>query len=214
MKDMMTMKTRLSHLAAPALSLAGVFALAGSALAQDAPAAPEPPKGWIKVCDKQADVDICQVQNVVTASTGQLVTAVSLVDVKGKQNRRVFQVTVPSGRLVPPGIGLQVDSGKQVKLDYVICFPDRCLAEAPLNDALVASFKKGSNLTLTSINFQNQPNPVKVSLQGFGGAFDGDPIKPADLQAQQKKLEDYVKQNNADFAKKLKDAQDKAKESN
>jgi invasion protein IalB len=197
-----------------AFAAAGIVAMsAGAALAQQAAPA-ELPKGWFKACNKQADVDICNVQNIVTAGTGQLVTAVNLVEVKGKQNRKVFQVTVPTGRLVPPGIGLQVDGGKTVKLDYVICFPDRCVAEATLNDALVGQFKKGTNLTLTSVNFQNQPNPVKVSLQGFTGAYDGEPIKQADLQDRQKKLEAFVKQNNEDFAKKLKEEQDKAKAAN
>jgi len=169
------------------------------------------PQGWFKACSKQQDVDICNVQNILTADTGQLLTGISMIEVKGKVNRKLFQVSVPSGRLVPPGIGLQVDGGKAQKLDYVICFPDRCVAEAPLSDALVASFKKGSNLTLTSVNFQNQPNPLKVSLQGFTGAFDGEPLKQTDIADRQKKLQEFVSKNNQDFAKKLKDEQDKAK---
>ena len=55
----------------------------------------------------------------------------------------MFQVTVPTGRLVPPGIGMQIDGGKTQKLDYVICFPDRCIAEAPLSDQLVAVAQEG-----------------------------------------------------------------------
>jgi hypothetical protein len=47
-------------------------------------------RAGFKSCDKQADVDICNVQNITTASTGQLVTALSLVEVKGKVNRKVF----------------------------------------------------------------------------------------------------------------------------
>ncbi len=62
-------------------------------------------------------------QNIVAAANGQLVTGLSLIELKGKVNRKVFQVTVPTGRLVPPGIGLQIDGGKVQKLDYVICFP-------------------------------------------------------------------------------------------
>jgi invasion protein IalB len=93
------------------------------------------PKGWFKACTKQEDVDICNVQNIVDGDSGQLVTGVSLIELKGKVNRKVFQVTVPTGRLVPPGIGLQIDGGKAQKLDYVICFPDRCVAEVPLSDA-------------------------------------------------------------------------------
>jgi invasion protein IalB len=172
------------------------------------------PQGWFKACTKQEDVDICNVQNITTAGNGQLVTGVSLIELKGKVNRKVFQVTVPTGRLVPPGIGLQIDTGKAQKLDYVICFPDRCVAEVPLTDQLISSFKKGSNLTLTSVNFQNQPNPIKVALTGFSGAFDGPPLQQSDIEDRQKKLQDFVAKNNQDFAKKLKEEQDKAKTAN
>ncbi|HEV7417367.1 invasion associated locus B family protein [Tianweitania sediminis] len=193
-----------------AAGLAAVVAGGAPASAQEAnPAAP--PKGWFKACQKQEEVEICNVQQILTANTGQLLTAVSLVEVKGKVSRRVFQVTVPTGRLLPPGIGLQIDANKAQKLDYVICFPDRCVAEAPLNDALVNSFKKGSEITLTSVNFQNQPNPIKVTLSGFTGAYDGPPLQQSDLEDRQKKLEAFVSKNNEDFAKKLKEEQEKAK---
>jgi hypothetical protein len=83
-----------------------------------------------------------------------------------------------------------------------------------MTDQLVASLKKGSELTLTSVNFQNQPNPIKVSLQGFSGAFDGPAMQQSDLEDRQKKLQDFVTKNNEDFAKKLKEEQDKAKTGN
>lgn len=172
------------------------------------------PQGWFKACTKQEDVDICNVQNITTAGNGQLITGVSLIDLRGKVNRKVFQVTVPTGRLVPPGIGLQIDGGKTQKLDYVICFPDRCVAEVPLTDQLVTSFKKGQQITLTSVNFQNQPNPIKIALSGFSEAFDGPAMKQSDIEDRQKKLQDFVAKNNEDFAKKLKEEQDKAKAGN
>jgi len=200
-----------------ALGVAGLLSAASvPALAQNQPAAgpQQLPQGWFKVCSNQADVDICNVQNIIPASNGQLIIGISLIELKGKENRKTFQVSVPSGRLLVPGIGLQVDGGKAQKLDYVICFPDRCIAEAALTDQLVGSFKKGQQLTLTTINFQNQPNPIQVSLSGFTGAYDGPPLKQADVEGRQKKLEDFVKNNNADFAKKLKEEQDKAKAGN
>ena len=184
------------------------------AMAQQQPQQQQVPQGWFKACSKQEDVDICNVQNITVASTGQMVTGVSMIELKGKVNRKVFQVSVPSGRLVPPGIGLQIDGGKAQKLDYVICFPDRCVAEVALSDQIVSSFKKGQELTLTSVNFQNQPNPVKVSLKGFTGAFDGPPLQQADIEERQKKLQEFVTKNNEDFAKKLKEEQDKAKAAN
>jgi len=204
-------KTAISRIAVLASGAIGVLAAnLVPASAQQA----QLPDGWFKACSKQEDVDICNVQNIVTASSGQLVTGLSLIELKGKVNRKVFQVTVPTGRLVPPGIGLQIDGGKVQKLDYVICFPDRCVAEVQLSDQLVASFKKGSELMLTSVNFQNQANPVKVTLKGFTGAYDGPPLQQADIEDRQKKLQEFVSKNNEDFAKKLKEEQDKAKAAN
>ena len=207
----MSGKRRAYRASVLAAGIVGLLAAAvPSAFAQSD--AQQIPQGWFKACSKQEDVDICNVQNIVTANNGQLITGISMIDLRGKVNRKVFQVTVPTGRLVPPGIGMQIDGGKTQKLDYVICFPDRCVAEAQLTDALVASFKKGQKLTLTSINFQNQPNPIDISLAGFTGAFDGPPLKESDLQDRQKKLQDFVAKNNEDFAKKLKEEQDKAKQ--
>ena len=50
------------------------------------------------------------------------------------------------------------------------------------------------------------------ALAGFSNAYDGPPLKESDLQDRQKKLQDFVAKNNQDFAKKLKDEQDKAKQ--
>lgn len=209
---MTSLKTDAARLTAMAAGVVGLLAVGISpAAAQQQPQIPE---GWFKACSKQEDVDICNVQNITTAGTGQLITGISMIELKGKVNRKVFQVTVPTGRLVPPGVGLQVDGGKAQKIDYVICFPDRCVAEAQLTDQLVASFKKGSELTLTSVNFQNQPNPIKVSLKGFTGAYDGPPLQQSDLEDRQKKLQEFVSKNNEDFAKKLKEEQEKAKAAN
>ncbi len=201
-----------SRLSIMAAGVAGLLALGlAPAAAQQQQ---QQPQGWFKVCSKQQDIDVCNVQNILTAQTGQLVTGISLIELKGKVNRKVFQVSVPSGRMVPPGIGMQIDGGKAQKLDYVLCFPDRCIAEAQLSDQLVGSFKKGTIVTFTSVNFQNQQNPVKVSLEGFTGAFDGPPLQQSDIEDRQKKLQDFVAKNNEDFAKKLKEEQDKAKAAN
>lgn len=169
------------------------------------------PRGWFKVCAKQEENDICNVQNVVAAETGQLVTGISLIEVKGKVNRKLFQVTVPTGRVIPAGVGLQIDGGKTAQIPYAICFQDRCIAEAQLNDDLVGRFKKGSELTLTSINFQNKPNPVKVSLSGFTQAFDGEGLKQSEIQERQKQLATEIEKRKKEFEDKLKAEQQKAK---
>jgi invasion protein IalB len=170
-----------------------------------------PQQGWFKVCAKQADVDLCNTQYQLLAENGQLITAVSLLDIKGKTNRKIFQVSVPPGRLIQPGVGMAIGSAAPTKMEYAICFSDRCIAELELTDKLLASLKKGAELTLSSINFQRQPNPVKVSLDGFTKAVDGEPIQQTDAAAKQKEVQDWVAKNKEEFEKKILDAQDKAK---
>ncbi|MCQ4629760.1 MULTISPECIES: invasion associated locus B family protein [Shinella] len=170
-----------------------------------------PPKGWFKVCTKQEDNDVCIVQNLLTANSGQLITAVGLITVAGKTNRKIMQVSVPSARLVIPGVQMQIDGGKGLKLDYAICMPDKCVAEVPLTDQMIASLKKGGELVLTSVNFQRAPNPIKISLEGFTGVFDGEPIEQSQLEERQRLLQEEMQKKAEEARKKLEDAQKAAK---
>lgn len=190
-----------------AIVSAGMFSVISVANAQQA----QRPAGWFKVCSKQDANDICntQVQNV--ASTGQVITAISLIEVKGKVNRRLFQITVPSGRFVPAGIKLNVDDKQSTTLPYVYCFPQSCMAEVPLDDKLVAILKAGGELVVTSTNFQNKENPVKVTLNGFTAAFDGAPLKRDELESRQKELQSGLQKKAEEARKKLQEAQNAAK---
>lgn len=170
------------------------------------------PQGWFKACTKQADNDICNVQNIRTANTGQLLTAVNLIQITGKQNRAIFQIAVPTGRVIPAGVGMQIDGGAAQKINYSICLPDRCVAEAPLTEELVASLKRGGELTLTTVNFQNQPNPINISLEGFTNTFDGEPLKQSEVQDRQQQLQAEVEKRKEEFQKRLKEEQEKAKQ--
>lgn len=191
--------------------LLGTMAAFTPALAQNSAEPQVPRDGWFKVCTKQGENDICNVQNIRSANTGQLLTAVNLIQITGQTNRALFQIAVPTGRIIPPGVGMQIDGGATQKINYSICLPDRCVAEAPLTDALVASLKRGGELTLTTVNFQNQPNPIKVSLNGFTAAFDGEPLQQSELQDRQQQLQAEIEKRREEFQKKLKEEQDKAK---
>jgi invasion protein IalB len=194
-----------------ATGLAAVFAGFAALHTMPAFAQQAPQQGWFKICAKQADVDLCNTQYQLLADNGQLITAVSLLDIKGKTNRKVFQVSVPPGRLIQPGVGMALGTANPTKMEYAICFSDRCIAELELTDKLLAALKKGSELTLSSINFQRQANPVKISLAGFTAAVDGEPIQQTDAAAKQKEVQDWVAKNKQDFEKKILDAQAKAK---
>lgn len=203
------LRTALSALAL-SIGAAPVAALAQQQAAPGA-AAGAPPLGWFKTCDKQDDSDVCAVQNVLLSQNGQLITAVGLITVEGKVNRKIMQVSVPSARLIQPGIMMQIDGGKGQKLDYVLCIPDRCTAEIPLTDPMIASLKKGGEVIFTSINFRRAPNPIKVSLSGFTGVFDGAPISQSQLAESQRSLQESMQKKAEEARKKLEDAQNAAK---
>jgi invasion protein IalB len=213
LKATQVLRTALS---AFALSAAAA-AMPVAALAQDsAPAAGAapgaPPMGWFKTCTKQEDADLCVVQNIIAAQNGQLITAVGLITVEGKVNRKILQVSVPTARLVPPGIVMQIDGGKGQKLDYIVCLPDKCTAEIPLTDPMIASLKKGSEVVFTSVNFRRAPNPIKMALTGFTGVFDGPAMPQEQIAQSQRSLEEGLQKKAEETRKKLEDAQNAAKQ--
>ena len=195
-----------------ALLTAAVAVLALPATADGAQAQATPQNEWFKVCTKQADNDICNVQNVRTAQTGQLITAVNMIQITGKQNRALFQIAVPTGRVIPAGVAMRVDDGEPQRIPYAICLPDRCIAEAPLDQAIIDSFKAGGAVTFTTVNFQNQPNPVEVTLQGFTAAFEGNPLRQSELEERQQELQAEIERRRQEFQERLKAEQERAKQ--
>lgn len=170
------------------------------------------PTEWYKVCSPQGDNNICNTQFTLIADTRQLITAVNLITVTGKVNQKVLQAVVPTGRVIPAGVQMQVDQNAAQTLNYSVCFPDRCIAEAQLSDALVSSMKRGSKMTVTSVNVRRQPNPVAVTLSGFSKAFDGPPRAQPELAQSQQKLNDALKNQAETRRKKFEDAQTQAKQ--
>ncbi|AZN71804.1 invasion associated locus B family protein [Georhizobium profundi] len=190
----------------------GFAVMASPAMAQaQAPASGQAPQGWYKACTQQAENDVCVVQNIVAAGNGQLLTAVGLISVEGQVNQRVMQVSVPSARLVQPGINMQIDGGQATKLDFAVCMPDKCVAEVPLSDAVVAEFKRGREVVFTSVNFQRAPNPISISLSGFTQAFDGEAMAQSELEERQRVLQEEMQRKAAEARQRLEEAQEAAK---
>ncbi|MBW3098411.1 invasion associated locus B family protein [Pseudohoeflea coraliihabitans] len=195
------------------LAIAASFAAATfAALPASAQQQAAPRQGWYKVCTKQEDNDVCIVQNIISAPSGQLLTAVGLIEVSGKVNRKVMQVSVPSARMIQPGINLQVDGGSAQRIEYSVCMPDKCVAEVLLTDQMISSFKRGGEMVLTSVNFQRTPNPIKITLEGFTQAYDGEPIKQSELQERQRLLQEEMSKKAEAARKKLEEAQNAAKQ--
>ncbi|WP_432757245.1 invasion associated locus B family protein [Consotaella aegiceratis] len=193
-------------LAAGFLGAATLAASAGGASAQSAV-----PTEWFKACTTQGDNKICNTQFTLIADTRQLLTAVNLIRVEGAKPASILQIVVPTGRVIPAGVQMQVDTSAPKALNYSVCFPDRCIAEAPLTDEIVGAMKRGGQMTITSINFQRQPNPIKITLSGFTQAYDGPAQDQSALAERQKELNDALQKQAEERREKFEQAQDAAK---
>jgi len=204
-------KKIITATASAAISLAVLTLFQAStlsvALAQQVPA-----QKWFKVCAKQADNDVCNVQYQVVASTGQVITSVNLLSIKGKINQKIFQITVPTSRLIPAGVAVKVDKNKEKRIPYKYCVPNRCIADIKMDDTLIKLLKSGGEMVLTSVNVQNKPNPIKISLKGFTAAFDGPSMKKSEVDAQNSQLQKQLEEKAKKARKALEEAQKKATE--
>ena len=148
--------------------------------------------GWFKTCDEREGNKVCNVQLRVVAQNGANITTMNLVEITGAQERRVFQIIVPTGRSLPQGIQIRVDGKRATAIPYLYCRPQGCTAEVKLDDGLVNVFKAGGALEVTTINFQGQENPVPVTLKGFTAAYDGPPRKRETATDRQKSLAEQL----------------------
>mgnify|MGYP001964695715 CR=1 FL=1 len=116
------MKTRFMNF--HRLALATGFAVLGTAVLPSTGAmAQSVPAEWFKVCTPQGENQICNTQYTMIADTRQLITAVNLINVSGQVNQKVLQAVVPTGRVIPAGVQLQIDTNAAQTLNYSVCFP-------------------------------------------------------------------------------------------
>jgi invasion protein IalB len=214
-------------IAAAAFGMAASVAMAQDAAPADpaapaapapaAPAAPaadaQPAATWVKLCgkDPKATKEICFVQRELRTDAGQFLASAGIRGVEGEA-RKILLVQTPVGMLLQPGMRVQIDKGKQDAAKYTICFPNACFAELPVDDAFVASMKKGNELILTTLNQQAKGVNFKLSLSGFTAAYDGPAIDTAALQRQQQQLQDELQRKAKEAQQKLIDAQNNASE--
>ncbi len=143
------------------------------AAAGDAAAAPQ--QNWLKICDPEKDGQrACILRQVVVTPNNQFLGSFLLRDDPGQESRLLAVAAVPLGVLLPFGVTWQIDGGKPVRVPYMLCDPQSCATQLVVNEAYVASLKKGTKLTLTAKNRKNEDLVITINLQGFTGVYDGD----------------------------------------
>lgn len=146
---------------------------------------------WTKVCGKDQGngKEICYTtRDFGTAPDQPPAIAVAIYDVKG-DDLRVVRLLMPVGLLLKPGFRFSADKGPQIEGDYQICMPNGCFAEAKVKGPTIDSLKKATAMNVAVKNSANIEVDFAIPMAGFGKAFDGAPIDPKVLQAQQEELQ-------------------------
>lgn len=195
-------------LAATSIATAIMIGTFGSVNAQQAAPAQA---AWVKVCnqDPKSKKDVCLTTQEIRADSGQFLASVAVREIGG-QEKQSLVIAVPTGMLVQPGLRLQIDKNTQKEIKYGICFPNACYAELPIEPGVVTEMKRGNNLVLTTLNQQAKAINFKLTLVGFTASYDGDPIDPEQLKAQQETLRDELQQKAEAARKRLIEQQQKA----
>jgi len=192
--------------AAPAKPPAAAPAPAPAAPAPQATAAPPQLmySPWIKVCGKGPETNnkqVCVLTKDGRLENGMPVAIVQLFEPEGEP--KVMRVTVPLGMQLQHGTRMIIDQGQPAQEPYKICFPVGCMADYPVNDAMIAAMKKGQQITLQAINMQGTPISLPLPLNDFAKAYDGPPTDPKVVEEQQRKLQEELQKKAEEARKKL-----------
>jgi invasion protein IalB len=176
----MSMKLKNAILAG-AVATGLAFSMTGAAQAQSADAGmidqAEPAPGsaennWLKVCSELDDGSQACIMRQVVSNTGVFTGSFLLRDDPSQESRLLAVASVPIGVLLPFGLTWQIDSGKPVRVPYMLCDPQACSAQLVINESYIQSLKRGSTLTLTAKNRQNQDITIDITLAGFTAVYD------------------------------------------
>ena len=168
---------RFQLMRASAAALAVSVALAGGALAQQAPAQPaapgtpaapgqappgqpappskvdlvSPEPQWAKFCAKQPanGKEACATMRDFSTSADQPpMISINLFDVAGEERRKLRFLILPIGMLLKPGFRVVIDKNEPLEGKYDMCFQNACSAELDIGAKTVEMLKKGQNMAV------------------------------------------------------------------
>jgi invasion protein IalB len=128
---------------------------------------------WRVICAQQDDKKACVFsQQIADKGSRQLVLGVELKATK--EGTAEGNLVMPFGLAVDQPITLQVDdAGARMTARFKTCVPIGCLVTLSLDKPAIDALKKGTALNVkATVSDSGQEAAFKLSLRGFGSAFD------------------------------------------
>lgn len=172
----------LNAILAGAVATGLALSMAGAASAQSADAGmvdlaeategTAPENNWLKVCSELDDGGKACIMRQVVTNTGVFTGSFLLRDDPSQESRLLAVASVPIGVLLPFGLTWQIDSGKPVRVPFMLCDPQACSAQLVVNESYIQSLKRGASLKLIAKNRQNEDITINITLAGFTAVYD------------------------------------------
>ena len=193
--------------AAPAAPAAPAPQQQGSGNPSDAQIPPLIYSNWTKICGKgpeQGAKQVCQTGKDGRLESGMPVVAAVVIEMEGEA-KKVLQVTLPPGILLPRGTRVVVDRDEPSAIigSFLVCANGGCIAQLEATADTVAKLKKGQNLYIQAYNMAQNVMTLSLPLGDFAKAYDGPPTDPKELEEKNKKLQDELQRRANDARQKL-----------
>lgn len=151
---------------------------------------------WTKMCGKSQEAGgktMCRIGKDGRLDNGMPMVGAVLTEVEG-ESRKMLQVMLPLGILIPRGTRVLIDSDEQgaMVLPIIVCAGGGCMAHAEANAETVAKLKKGQNLYVQAYNMQQAVFTLAVPLSDFAKAYDGPATDPKEIEARNNKLQEEL----------------------
>jgi invasion protein IalB len=167
---------------------------------QDAAASAQMPpliySNWTKLCGKGQETGgktVCRVGKDGRLESGLPMVGAVVSEVEGEP-RKILQVMLPLGILLPRGTRVLIDSDEQAALvlPIIVCSGGGCMAQTEATADLIARMKKGQNLYVQAYSMQQAVITLAVPLADFAKAYDGPPTDPKVMEERNKKLQEEL----------------------
>ncbi len=113
---------------------------------------------WQKLCFKVPGKDLlCRTSTTGTWDTGQMAIRIDVIERQGSAR---FQILLPVGLYLRPGVKLKVDtSAREVDIPFNWCFSNLCVAAAPASRDMIKALER-SRISRSTLSTQiSSPSP-------------------------------------------------------
>ena len=184
--------------AAPAAGAQAPAGAAGQAAAQDA---------WVKLCMKNEQTqnkEICLINHEgLDPNSGMVLITAMVRKVEGEQKQQlIIRLPTAYALVIPAGVQAKIDEDKPIDLQYMICFPAGCQAQTDLTPEVMEAMRKGKQMVVAAVNFQQKTMGFPVPLSGFNKAFDGPAADPVKYEESRKQLMEMFRKRQQELAAK------------